>query len=77
MPKQGPTIARLRVRHPSAAQNTNETITGNLEAAIVLQDELRTELGDANTQVHGLSEENRFDNVQAGRYSNLEQEHNQ
>ena len=81
------TIARLDTEKGSletsltAAQTTNETLTGDLSAAIVLQDGLRTELGDANTQVHGLSEENRTlahdKSVLAGRYSNLEQEHNQ
>ena len=65
----------------TAAQTTNETLTGDLAAAIVLQDKLRTELGEANAHVHGLSEENRTlthdKSVLAGRYSNLEQEHDQ
>ncbi len=81
------TIARLDTEKGTleasltAAQTTNETLTGDLAAAIVLQDELRRELGDVNTQVHGLSEENRTlahdKSVLAGRYSHLEQEHDQ
>ena len=41
----------------TGAQTTNETLTGDLAAAIALQDGLRTELGDANTQVASLSVE--------------------